>query len=160
MKKNLTKRNYFVVIDNSQEMWKAVHFCMIRAKAIKAKITTISFAESISDQIMLVNAAENIIHEEQIKIEKLNHNKVHSYLKEKLKIDADSKVFMSDDLDGFIKYINDYSSNSTIVLASSTEIGKPGPLIDKLVYEKSNLLKCPLVIISGNLSNKELESIV
>lgn len=160
MKKNLTKRNYFVVIDNSQEMWKAVHFCMIRAKAIKAKITTISFAESISDQIMLVNSAENIIHEEQIKIEKLNHNKVHSYLKEKLKIDADSKVFMSDDLDGFIKYINDYSSNSTIVLASSTEIGKPGPLIDKLVYEKSNLLKCPLVIISGNLSNKELESIV
>ena len=160
MKKNLTKRNYFVVIDNSQEMWKAVHFCMIRAKAIKAKITTISFAESISDQIMLVNSAENIIHEEQIKIQKLNHNKVHSYLKEKLKIDADSKVFMSDDLDGFIKYLNDYSSNSTIVLASSTEIGKPGPLIDKLVYEKSNLLKCPLVIISGNLSNKELESIV
>ena len=160
MKKNLTKRNYFVVIDNSQEMWKAVHFCMIRAKAIKAKITTISFAESISDQIMLVNSAENIIHEEQIKIEKLNHNKVHSYLKEKLKIDADSKVFMSDDLDGFIKYLNDYSSNSTIVLASSTEIGKPGPLIDKLVYEKSNLLKCPLVIISGNLSDKELESIV
>ena len=160
MKKNLTKRNYFVVIDNSQEMWKAVHFCMIRAKAIKAKITTISFAESISDQIMLVNSAENIIHEEKIKIEKLNHNKVHSYLKEKLKIDADSKVFMSDDLDGFIKYLNDYSSNSTIVLASSTEIGKPGPLIDKLIYEKSNLLKCPLVIISGNLSDKELESIV
>ena len=160
MKKNLTKRNYFVVIDNSQEMWKAVHFCMIRAKAIKAKITTISFAESISDQIMLVNSAENIIHEEQIKIEKLNHNKVHSYLKEKLKINADSKVFMSDDLDGFIKYLNDYSSNSTIVLASSTEIGKPGPLIDKLIYEKSNLLKCHLVIISGNLSNKELESIV
>ncbi len=160
MKKNLTKRNYFVVIDNSQEMWKAVHFCMIRAKAIKAKITTISFAESISDQIMLVNAAENIIHEEQIKIEKLKHNKVHSYLKEKSKINADSKVFMSDDLDGFIKYLNDYSSNSTIVLASSTEIGKPGPLIDKLVYEKSNLLKCPLVIISGNLSDKELKSIV
>ncbi|MDA9655913.1 hypothetical protein N9T31_00635 [Alphaproteobacteria bacterium] len=160
MKKNLTKRNYFVVIDNSQEMWKAVHFCMIRAKSIKAKITTISFAESISDQIMLVNSAENIIHEEQIKIEKLNHNKVHSYLKEKLKINADSKVFMSDDLDGFIKYLNDYSSNSTIVLASSTEIGKPGPLIDKLIYEKSNLLKCPLVIISGNLSDKELESIV
>jgi len=160
MKKNLTKRNYFVVIDNSQEMWKAVHFCMIRAKAIKAKITTISFAESISDQIMLVNSAENIIHEEQIKIEKLNHNKVHSYLKEKSKINADSKVFMSDDLDGFIKYLNDYSSNSTIVLASSTEIGKPGPLIDKLVYEKSNLLKCPLVIISGNLSDKELKSIV
>ena len=160
MKKNLTKRNYFVVIDNSEEMWNAVHFCMIRAKAMKAKITTISFAESISDQIMLVNSAENIIHEEQIKIEKSNHNKVHAYLKEKSKIKADSKVFMSDNLDGFINYLNDYSSNSTVVLASSKEIGKPGPLIDKLIYEKSNLLKCPLVIISGNLSEKELESIV
>lgn len=160
MKKNLTKRNYFVVIDNSKEMWKAVHFCMIRAKAIKAKVTTISFAESISDQIMLVNSAESIIHEDQIKIEKLNHNKVHSYLMERSKIKADSKVFMSDDLDRFINYLNNYSSNSTIVLASSTEIGKPGPLIDKLIYEKSNLLKCPLVIISGNLSDKELESIV
>ena len=160
MKKNLTKRNYFVVIDNSEEMWNAVHFFFFLAKAMKAKITTISFAESISDQIMLVNSAENIIHEEQIKIEKSNHNKVHAYLKEKSKIKADSKVFMSDNLDGFINYLNDYSSNSTVVLASSKEIGKPGPLIDKLIYEKSNLLKCPLVIISGNLSEKELESIV
>ena len=70
MKKNTTKRNYFVVIDNSEEMWKAVEFCMIRAKVMKAQITTISFAESISDQIMLVNSAENIINQDQIKGEK------------------------------------------------------------------------------------------
>lgn len=159
MKKNITKRNYFVVIDNSEEMWKAVEFCMIRAKVMKAQITTISFAESISDQIMLVNSAENIINQDQIKEEKEKHTKVHSYLLEKSKIKANSQIFMSDDLEGFIKYLNDFSSNSTIVLASSTEIGKPGPLIDKLVYEKSNSLKCPLVIISGNLSNKELSGI-
>ena len=73
MKKNMTKRNYFVVIDNSEEMWKAVEFCMIRAKAMKAQITTISFAESISDQIMLVNSAENIINQDQIKREKEKH---------------------------------------------------------------------------------------
>ena len=75
MKKNTTKRNYFVVIDNSEEMWKAVEFCMIRAKVMKAQITTISFAESISDQIMLVNSAENIINQDQIKGEKEKHVK-------------------------------------------------------------------------------------
>ncbi len=160
MKKNIFKRNYFVVIDKSEEMWKSVEFCMIRAKTKKANIITVSFAESISDQIMLVNSAENIIHQDQIKSEKEKHSKVHSYLLEKSKIKADSKVFMSNDLDGFIRYLNSFSSNSIIVLASSSEIGKPGPLIDKLVYEKSNSLKCPLLIISGNLSDKELESIV
>lgn len=160
MKKSIAQRNYFIVIDNSREMWNAVEFCMIRAKSIKAEVTTISFAESISDQIMLVNSVENIIHQDQINIEKEKHSKVHNYLHEKIKIKAKSKVFMSDDLDGFIDYLNTYTSNSTIVLASSTEVGKPGPLIDKLIYEKSNSLKCPLVIISGNLTEKELESIV
>ena len=53
-----------------------------------------------------------------------------------------------------------YKDNSTIILATSKDIGKPGPLIDKLIYEKSNSLHCPLVIINGNLEDKEIEKII
>ena len=60
----------------------------------------------------------------------------------------------------FINFLNSYSSNSTIVLATSKDIGKPGPLIDKLIYEKGNSLHCPLVIINGNLEDKEIEKII
>ena len=160
MTKKKLKRNYFVVLDGTEEMWKAVEFAMVRAKSIKGNITTISFAESISDQMLLTSTTENIINKDQINLEKEKHKKVHSYLLKKCKIKADMKVFLSSNLDEFINYLNNFSSNSSIILASSEEIGKPGPLIDKLIYEKSNLLKCPLMIISGSLSDKELGKIV
>ena len=64
------------------------------------------------------------------------------------------------EIDEFISFLNKYSSNSTIILATSKDIGKPGPLIDKLIYEKSNSLHCPLVIINGNLNDKDIEKII
>ena len=42
MKKN-TNRNYFIVIDQSKEMWTAVKFALKRAKLTKSDVTTISF---------------------------------------------------------------------------------------------------------------------
>ena len=66
----------------------------------------------------------------------------------------------SNEIDEFISFLNKYSSNSTIILATSKDIGKPGPLIDKLIYEKSNSLHCPLVIINGNLDDKDIEKII
>ena len=79
---------------------------------------------------------------------------------ENSKIKAQSEIFKMNEIDNFITFLNTYSSNSTIVLATSSDIGKPGPLIDKLIYEKSNTLLCPLVIINGNLQNKEIEKII
>ena len=75
------------------------------------------------------------------------------------KIKANAEIFKMNDIDDFISFLNKYSSNSTIVLATSNDIGKPGPLIDKLIYEKSSSLLCPLVIINGNLQDKEIEKI-
>ena len=76
------------------------------------------------------------------------------------KIKAKSEIFKYNEIDEFISFLNKYSSNSTIILATSKDIGKPGPLIDKLIYEKSNSLHCPLVIINGNLDDKDIEKII
>jgi hypothetical protein len=159
MKKN-TNRNYFIVIDQSKEMWTAVKFALKRAKLTKSDVTTISFIESISDGLMLTTSAEKILDKDQIKNEKLKHKEVHEFIYENSKIKAQSEIFKMNEIDNFITFLNTYSSNSTIVLATSTDIGKPGPLIDKLIYEKSNTLLCPLVIINGNLQNKEIEKII
>tara|TARA_B100001063_G_scaffold227741_1_gene238510 strand:- start:72 stop:551 length:480 start_codon:yes stop_codon:yes gene_type:complete len=159
MKKN-TNRNYFIVIDQSQEMWTAVKFALKRAKLTKSDVTTISFIESISDGMMLATSAEKILDKDQIKNEQLKHKEVHEFIFENSKIKARSEIFKMNEIDNFITFLNTYSSNSTIVLATSSDIGKPGPLIDKLIYEKSNTLLCPLVIINGNLQNKEIEKII
>ena len=45
--KKINQRNYFVVIDDSEEMWTAVKFTIKRAKSTKSNLTTISFIESI-----------------------------------------------------------------------------------------------------------------
>ena len=159
MKKN-TNRNYFIVIDQSEEMWTAVKFALKRSKLTKSDVTTISFTESVSDGMMLTISAEKILDKDQIKNEKLKHKEVHEFIFENSKIKARSEIFKMSEIDDFITFLNTYSSNSTIVLATSSDIGKPGPLIDKLIYEKSNSLLCPLVIINGNLQSKEIEKII
>ena len=157
--KKKTNRNYFIVIDQSQEMWTAVKFAMKRAKLTKSNIITISFIESISEGMMLTTSTEKILNKDQLDNEKLNHKEVHEYIYKYSKIKANAEIFKMNDIDDFISFLNKYSSNSTIVLATSNDIGKPGPLIDKLIYEKSSSLLCPLVIINGNLQDKEIEKI-
>ena len=158
--KKINNRIYFVVIDQSDEMWTAVKFAIRRAKVTKSKITTVSFIQSASEGMMLTSGTEKILDKDQISTEKLKHKEVHNYILGRSKIKAKSEIFKYNEIDEFINYLNKYSSNSTIVLATSKDIGKPGPLIDKLIYEKSNSLHCPLVIINGNLEDKEIEKII
>jgi hypothetical protein len=158
--KKIDQRNYFVVIDDSEEMWTAVKFATKRAKITKSNLTTISFIESISDGMMLTPSTEKILDKEQLSSEKLKHKEVQDFIFKTSKIKAKSEIFKINEIDDFINFLNSYSSNSTIVLATSKDIGKPGPLIDKLIYEKGNSLHCPLVIINGNLEDKEIEKII
>ena len=138
--KKINQRNYFVVIDDSEEMWTAVKFATKRAKSTKSNLTTISFIESISDGMMLTSSTEKILDKEQISSEKIKHKEVHDFIFEHSKIKAKTEIFKISEIDEFINFLNSYSSNSTIVLATSKDIGKPGPLIDKLIYEKGNSL--------------------
>jgi len=158
--KKINQRNYFVVIDDSEEMWTAVKFATKRAKTTKSNLTTISFIESISDGMMLTPSTEKILDKEQVSSEKIKHKEVQEFILKTSKIKAKSEIFKISEIDDFINFLNSYSSNSTIVLATSKDIGKPGPLIDKLIYEKGNSLHCPLVIINGNLEDKEIEKII
>ena len=158
--KKINQRNYFVVIDDSEEMWTAVKFATKRAKTTKSNLTTISFIESFSDGMMLTPSTEKILDKEQVSSEKIKHKEVQDFIFKTSKIKAKSEIFKISEIDDFINFLNSYSSNSTIVLATSKDIGKPGPLIDKLIYEKGNSLHCPLVIINGNLEDKEIEKII
>jgi hypothetical protein len=158
--KKIDQRNYFVVIDDSEEMWTAVKFATKRAKITKSNLTTISFIESVSDGMMLTPSTEKILDKEQLSSEKIKHKEVQDFIFKTSKIKAKSEIFKINEIDDFINFLNSYSSNSTIVLATSKDIGKPGPLIDKLIYEKGNSLHCPLVIINGNLEDKEIEKII
>jgi hypothetical protein len=158
--KKIDQRNYLVVIDDSEEMWTAVKFATKRAKTTKSNLTTISFIESISDGMMLTPSTEKILDKEQVSSEKIKHKEVQDFIFKTSKIKAKSEIFKISEIDDFINFLNSYSSNSTIVLATSKDIGKPGPLIDKLIYEKGNSLHCPLVIINGNLEDKEIEKII
>ena len=158
--KKINQRNYFVVIDDSEEMWTAVKFAVKRAKLTKSNLTTVSFIENISDGMLLTSSTEKILDKEQITNEKTKHKEVHEFIYDKSKIKAKTEIFKISEIDDFIKFLNSYSSNSTIILATSKDIGKPGPLIDKLIYEKGNSLHCPLVIINGNLEDREIEKII
>ena len=90
MKKN-NNRNYFVVIDQSAEMWTAVKFAIRRAKITKSNITTVSFIQSASEGMMLTSGAEKILDIDQITTEKLKHKEVHNTSQINLKLKQNQK---------------------------------------------------------------------
>ena len=155
--KKINQRNYFVVIDDSEEMWTAVKFAVKRSKSTKSNLITISFIENISDGMLLTSSTEKILDKEQITNEKTKHKEVHEFIYEKAKIKAKTEIFKISEIDNFINFLNSYSSNSTIILATSKDIGKPGPLIDKLIYEKGNSLHCPLAVSYTHLTLPTIE---
>ena len=108
--KKKTNRNYFIVIDQSQEMWTAVKFAMKRAKLTKSNIITISFIESVSEGKMLTTSTEKILDKDQLDNEKLNHKEVHEYIYKNSKIKANAEIFKMNDIDDFISFLNKYSS--------------------------------------------------
>ena len=91
--KKINQRNYFVVIDDSEEMWTAVKFAVKRAKLTKSNLTTISFIENISDGMLLTSSTEKILDKEQINNEKTKHKEVHEFFYEKAKIKAKAEIF-------------------------------------------------------------------
>ena len=105
MKKN-NNRNYFVVIDQSAEMWTAVKFAIRRAKITKSNITTVSFIQSASEGMMLTSGAEKILDKDQVITEKLKHKEVHNFISDKSKIKAKSEIFKYNEIDEFISFLN------------------------------------------------------
>ena len=83
--KKINQRNYFVVIDDSEEMWTAVKFAVKRAKLTKSNLTTISFIENISNGMLLTSSTEKILDKEQITNEKTNIKKFMNSFMKKLK---------------------------------------------------------------------------
>jgi len=104
--KKINNRIYFVVIDQSDEMWTAVKFAIRRAKVTKSKITTVSFIQSASEGMMLTSGTEKILDKDQISTEKLKHKEVHNYILDRSKIKAKSEIFKYNEIDEFINFLN------------------------------------------------------
>ena len=102
--KKIDQRNYFVVIDDSEEMWTAVKFATKRAKTTKSNLTTISFIESISDGMMLTPSTEKILDKEQLSSEKIKHKEVQDFIFKTSKIKAKSEIFKINEIDDFINF--------------------------------------------------------
>ncbi len=61
--------------------------------------------------------------------------------------------------DELMKLLAEEPAISVLVLASSTSSDGPGPLITALTGRYNRLLRTPLVIVPGSLSDQELETV-
>ena len=133
--KKKNNRNYFIVIDQSQEMWTAVKFAIKRAKTTKSKLTTISFIDNVSDGMMLTSSTESILNNDQLEKEKIKHKEVHDFILKKSKIKADTEIFLKSEIDNFIEFLNKYTQFNNY-FATDSDIGKPGRLLINLFMKK------------------------
>jgi len=150
------RKNYLVIIDETDELKNAIYFAAKRSVANNANLIMLYVVRPA------VNAewasVGNLIEQEETSEGKKISRLWSAVVEEKFKIKPQIIIKMGDKVDEIIKFLKEDKSIRFLILASSID-SDPGPII-KSLSKKMNDLPVPLVIIPGLISEKELDNLI
>jgi hypothetical protein len=150
------RKNYLVIIDESDELKNAIYFAAKRSVANNASLIMLYVVRPA------VNAewasVGNLIEQEETSEGKKISRLWSTVVEEKFKIKPQIIIKMGDKVGEIIKFLKEDKSVRFLVLASSID-SDPGPII-KSLSKKMNDLSVPLVIIPGLISEKEIDNLI
>ncbi|MCX7337127.1 MAG: universal stress protein [Pelagibacterales bacterium] len=154
------RKDYLVIIDESDELKNAIYFAAKRSVANNANLIMLYVVRpAVNVEWASVG---NLIEQEETKkkkkISRLWSRLWSAVVEEKFKIKPQIIIKMGDKVDEIIKFLKEDKSIRFLILASSID-SDPGPII-KSLSKKMNDLPVPLVIIPGLISEKELDNLI
>ena len=150
------RKNYLVIIDESDELKNAIYFAAKRSVANKANLIMLYVVRpAVNTEWASVG---NLIEQEETSEGKKISRLWSTIVEEKFKIKPQIIIKLGDKVDEIIKFLKEDNSIRFLVLASSAD-SDPGPII-KSLSKKMNDLPIPLVIIPGLISEKELDNLI
>tara|TARA_B100000029_G_C17573226_1_gene957351 strand:- start:1399 stop:1866 length:468 start_codon:yes stop_codon:yes gene_type:complete len=152
----MTKRNFLVVIDGTDEMQIALQFACIRAKKTNGQITLVSFIEPI-DVLTTKSVSDIMKNEAREEAEAMLH-KASAFAKEETGITAILHVKEGELIEELLRLIEEKNENVTeLILAASKDEKSPGPIIKSITTQNYFKLNVPLIIVPGNLTLDEIK---
>ena len=150
-------RTFLVVIDDSEEMQIALHFASRRAKRTGGRVALLYVQQPAEFQHWM--AVGDLMREEAREEAEGLMQKLSAEVKEWSGNYPVVHMREGDIGDELEKLLDEEESISVLVLAASTESSGPGPLISHLVGKGGAILRVPVTIVPGSLSDKEIIAI-
>ncbi|UCH73692.1 MAG: universal stress protein [Rhodospirillales bacterium] len=150
-------RVFLVVVDQSEEMLVALHFAARRAMRTGGRVALLYVQEPTEFQHWM--AVGDLMREEAREEAEALMQKLSAEVKEWSGSFPVVHMREGDVREELVKLLEEEPSISVLVLAASTESGSPGPLISHLVGKGSGLLRVPITIVPGSLTDEEIVAV-
>ena len=151
------KKKFLIVIDESEELEKAIYFAANRAIHTDGKLSLLYIVDpAVNAQWSRI---ENLIEQEATREAKKLCRVWVQKIKSRFNIESEVIIKMGDRCEELLKLVKEDKNIRFLVLGSSANNEEPGPLIKALTGKKMKDLSIPMVVIPGSLSEKEIDLI-
>lgn len=148
---------FLVVIDETPECQRAVHFAARRAARTGASLVMLSVTAPPDNfewlgvgEAMLAEATEE--NEERL-------NAAADHARTTAGIEPERVIRVGEKADEIVKLIDEDEDISFLVLAAGTGKEGPGPLVSNVAGKASSTFPIPVVIVPGGLTDEEIDAL-
>ena len=151
------KKKFLIVIDESEELEKAIYFAANRAIHTDGKLSLLHIVDpAVNAQWSRI---ENLIEQEATSEAKKLCREWARKIKSRFDIECEVVIKMGDPCEELLKLVDEDKNIRFLVLASNANNEDPGPLIKALTGKRIKDLSIPIVVIPGSLSEKDIDLI-
>ncbi len=150
------KRKYMVVIDDTEECERAVHWAAKRAGRTKSQLIMLRVIETSERNQQWLGVAD-IMKAEEMEAANKALDKYAAQAKKIARLTPDRVVREGDAAEELVKLIDEDADIGILVLAAGTGKEGPGPLVSSLCKSASTF-PIPVAIVPGHLSDAELDA--
>lgn len=150
------KRKYLVIIDDSEECDRAVHWAAKRAGRTKSTIEMLRVIETSDRNQQWLGVAE-LMQAEQMEAAKVALNKYAERAKQIADVKVDRVIREGNLADELLKLIDEDADIGILVLAAAAGKEGPGPLVSH-IGKTAGTFPIPVAIVPGHLSDDEIDA--
>jgi nucleotide-binding universal stress UspA family protein len=150
------RRKYLVVIDDTEECGRAVHWAAKRAGRTKSQLIMLRVIETSERNQQWLGVAD-IMKAEELEAANKALDKYTARAKKIARVTPDRVIREGDTAQEIVKLIDDDADIGVLVLAAGTGKDGPGPLVSGLAKTVGDF-PIPVAIVPGNLTDAELDA--
>ena len=146
-----------VVVDETPECARAVHFAARRASRTGASMVMLAIVDP-PDNFEWIGVGEAMIAEAQEEAEK-RLEEAAKEARSAAGVEPEQKVIVGDKAPTITKVIEEDEDISFLVLAAGTGTEGPGPLVSTIAGKSASTFPIPVVIVPGGLTDEEIDAL-
>ena len=148
---------FMVVVDETPECARAVHFAARRASRTGASMLMLSVVDP-PDNFEWIGVGEAMIAEAQEEAE-LRLEEAAKDARSSAGVEPEQVIVVGDKAASILKLIDEDEDISFLVLAAGTGKEGPGPLVSTIAGKAASTFPVPVVIVPGGLTDEEIDAL-